>query len=152
MDTRILSTVEQDIVDQAISIIESKMRIPGVALTSPQLVKTYLKAKLALEEQEVFCALFLDNQNRVIEFRPMFYGTINAASVYPREVVKAALTLNAAALIIAHNHPSGESEPSRADIAITEHLINALKLVDIRVLDHIVVGSTLTSFVEKNLI
>ena len=101
---------------------------------------------------EVFAFLMLDNRNRVIAFREMFRGTIDGASVYPREVVKQALADNAAAVIFAHNHPSGVGEPSQADIRITDRLKKALDLVDIRVLDHVIVGDSVTCFAEQGLL
>jgi DNA repair protein RadC len=110
------------------------------ALTSPADTRRYLQAKLRHYPHEVFSCLFLDNRHRVICFEELFRGTIDGASVHPREVVKSALKHNAAALILAHNHPSGVTEPSQADRQITAHLKQALSLVDIRVLDHIVVG------------
>lgn len=112
----------------------------GDLLTSPADTRNYLMAHLAHLEHEVFAALFLDNKHRVIEFKILFTGTIDGASIYPREVVKQALQTNAAALIFAHNHPSGCVSPSQADIAITAKLIDALGLLDIRVLDHLIVG------------
>ncbi|MDK9759189.1 DNA repair protein RadC, partial [Vibrio sp. D173a] len=112
----------------------------GDALTSPTHTKLYLSSVLRDRQREAFYILFLDNQNRVIKDEVMFEGTIDAASVYPREVVKRALFHNAAALILAHNHPSGVAEPSQADRRITRRLTDALALVDIRVLDHFVVG------------
>ncbi len=110
------------------------------ALTSPAETRRYLQARLRHHPHEVFACLFLDNRHRVICFEELFRGTIDGASVYPREVVKRALAHNAAALILAHNHPSGVADPSQADRHITDHLKRALALVDIRVLDHIVVG------------
>lgn len=121
-------------------------------LTSPAQTTNYLRARLRDYDYEVFACLMLDNRNRVIAFREMFRGTVDAASVYPREVVKQALADNAAAIILAHNHPSGVSEPSQADIRITERLKKALQLVDIRVLDHVIVGDRVTSFSEQGLI
>ena len=112
----------------------------GDALTNPESVRRYLSAHLRGHSQEVFGCLFLDNRHRIIAFEELFYGTIDGATVHPREVVKRALAHNAAALILAHNHPSGVAEPSRADQAITQRLSDALALVDVRVLDHIVVG------------
>lgn len=124
----------------------------GEPMTTPQAVKTYLQAQLRHWEQEVFAVLFLDNRHRVIRFEALFFGTINAASVYPREVVKKALAANAAALILAHNHPSGVAEPSVADEQLTQQLVAACRLVDIRVLDHMVVGdSEVVSFAERGL-
>lgn len=112
----------------------------GDALTSPEATRAYLSAQLRGYEYEVFACLFLDNQHRIIKLEELFRGTIDGASVYPREVVKRALFHNAAAVIFAHNHPSGISEPSQADKQITEKLKKALGLIDIRVLDHFVVG------------
>ncbi|MCU7851482.1 MAG: DNA repair protein RadC [Candidatus Thiodiazotropha sp. (ex Monitilora ramsayi)] len=109
-------------------------------LSSPQETRRYLQAKLRHYPHEVFSCLFLDNRHRVICFEELFRGTIDGASVHPREVVKRSLEHNAAALILAHNHPSGVAEPSQADRQITAHLKQALALVDIRVLDHIVIG------------
>ncbi len=96
--------------------------------------------------------MFLDNQHRLIAFEELFFGTIDSASIYPREVLKAALKVNAAALIFAHNHPSGDATPSQADKQITQRLKEALALVDIRVLDHIVVGDSAISFAERGLL
>lgn len=122
----------------------------GDALTSPQQTKLYLTSVLRDRHREAFYILFLDNQHRVIQGEVLFEGTIDAASVYPREVVKRALQLNAAALILAHNHPSGIAEPSQADRRITQRLIEALQLVDIRVLDHFVIGDgEVVSFAER---
>ncbi|HEY6530576.1 MAG TPA: DNA repair protein RadC [Cellvibrionaceae bacterium] len=109
-------------------------------LTSPQAVKRYLTAQLRHRPAEAFACLFLDNQNRLIVFETLFQGTIDGASVYPREVVRRVLAHNAAAVIFAHNHPSGISEPSRADHAITQRLKDALALIDVRVLDHLIIG------------
>ncbi len=122
------------------------------ALTSPEAARQYLQAQLRDREQEVFACLMLDNRHRVIAFRELFQGSIDGASVYPREVVKQALADNAAAVILAHNHPSGVAEPSQADIAITRRLKEALALVDIRVLDHLVVGDEVVCFSERGLI
>lgn len=109
-------------------------------LESPQAVKSVVSLNMRALEHEVFACLFLDNRHRLIRYKPMFNGTIDSASVYPREVVKAALQYNSAAVIFAHNHPSGVAEPSRADIDITQKLTKALALIDVRVLDHIIVG------------
>ena len=112
----------------------------GNALTSPDITRAYLSAHLRGYSYEVFACLFLDNQHRVIKLDELFRGTIDSASVYPREVAKQALHHNAAAVIFAHNHPSGISEPSQADRQITEKLKQALALFDIRVLDHFIIG------------
>lgn len=125
----------------------------GDALTSPALTRRFLASRLRHLPQEVFACLFLDNRHRVLRFEELFRGTIDAASVYPREVVKRALALNAAALIVAHNHPSGVAEPSSADRAITRRLQDALSLVDIRLLDHLVIGDgEPVSFAERGLL
>ncbi len=122
----------------------------GIALQSPDAVKRYLSARLRHLQHEVFACLFLDNQHRVLRYEELFSGTIDSASVYPREVVKKTLKHNAAAVIFAHNHPSGVSEPSSSDEQITQRLVGALELVDVRVLDHIVVGDgECTSFAER---
>ena len=112
----------------------------GNALTSPEITRAYLSAQLRGYSYEVFACLFLDNQHRVIQLDELFRGTIDGTSVYPREVAKKALHYNAAAVIFAHNHPSGLSEPSQADKLITEKLQQALALFDIRVLDHFIIG------------
>lgn len=133
--------------------METRLQYRGEALTSPQAVRDYLRLRLADREHEVFVALFLDNQNRLIACEEMFRGTLTQTSVYPREVVKAALKHNAAAMIFSHNHPSGVAEPSRADELLTTALKLALALVDIRVLDHIIVaGEKTTSFAERGLL
>ncbi|PUA27649.1 MAG: hypothetical protein B0W54_13955 [Cellvibrio sp. 79] len=125
----------------------------GDLLTSPDLVRQYLSAQLRHQPREVFAVLFLDNQNRLIAYEELFFGTIDGASVYPREVVRRAISHNAAALILSHNHPSGVAEPSQADQRITQRLQAALELIDVRVLDHMVVGDTeVISFAERGLI
>lgn len=108
--------------------------------TSAELVKNYLKTHLQMSQREVFAVLFLDSQHRLIQYQELFYGTIDSAAIYPREIVKAALKFNAAACILAHNHPSGVTEPSQADILITNRIKKALDLIDVRLLDHFVVG------------
>lgn len=122
-------------------------------LNSPEQLQQYLRLQLGGLGYEVFAAIYLDNQHHVLAYEELSRGTIDAAAVYPREVVKQALANSAAAMIFAHNHPSGVAEPSRADEAITRRLIDALALVDIRVLDHMVVaGSECVSFAERGLI
>ena len=122
-------------------------------LSSPQSTRDYLKARLRAYPHEVFACIFLDNRHRIICFEELFKGTIDGASVHPREVVRRALFHNAAAVIFAHNHPSGVAEPSQADQTITRRLIDALALVDIRVLDHIIIGDReTTSFAERGLL
>ena len=121
-------------------------------LSSPDQVRQYLALHLTGLEHEVFAALFLDNRHRVIEYRELFRGTIDSAAVYPREVVKRCLSVNAAAVIFAHNHPSGTAEPSDTDVRLTRKLVDALALVDVRVLDHLVVGQGVqTSLAERGL-
>ena len=125
----------------------------GAALGSSRETRSYLQACLRDRSYEVFCALYLDNRHRVIAFEELFQGTLNGTAVYPREVVKHALRHNAAAVIFAHNHPSGVAEPSRADEVLTLRLKEALALVDIQVLDHIVVGDgEMVSFSERGLL
>jgi len=109
-------------------------------LTSPEATRAYLKTQLHHHAREVFACLFLDNRHRVIRYEELFQGTIDGASVHPREVVRRALEVNAAAVIFAHNHPSGVTEPSQADLRITQRLKDALALVDVRVLDHLIIG------------
>ncbi|AUV16026.1 JAB domain-containing protein [Aeromonas caviae] len=147
-----LPATADQILEAARHAIERKMQ-RGTSFTSPAAVKEYLRAKLAGFEHEVFAVLFMDTQHRLIEYAEMFRGTIDGASVYPRELVKEALRHNAAAVIVSHNHPSGNPEPSGADRALTQRLKEALGLVDVRVLDHVIVaGSDTTSFAERGLI
>lgn len=125
----------------------------GAALSSSIDTKNYLRARLRDRPHEVFCCLFLDNRHRPLAFEEMFTGTINGTAVYPREIVKRALTHNAAAVIFAHNHPSGVAEPSRADELLTARLKDALGLIDVRVLDHLVIGDgEVISFSELGLL
>ncbi len=125
----------------------------GDALTSPDAVRDYLRLALVPETVEVFVGLFLDSQHRLISAEELARGTLAQTSVYPREVVKTALARNAAAVIFAHNHPSGVAEPSRADELLTQSLKSALSLVDVRTLDHLVVaGPRVTSFAERGLL
>ena len=124
----------------------------GEAIRSPADTEAFLKARMRHLDHELFCCLFLDNRHRVLRFDELFRGTIDGTSVYPREVVKEALRVNAAAVILAHNHPSGVAEPSQADELITQRLKDALALVDIRVLDHFVVGDEVVSFAERGLL
>jgi DNA repair protein RadC len=125
----------------------------GSALANPRATREFLRVRLRDLPHEVFCCVFLDNRHRVIAFEELFRGTIDGASVHPREVVKQALSRNAAAVILAHNHPSGLAEPSQADQLITRRLKEALALVDIRVLDHVVIGDGVCeSFAERGLL
>ena len=127
--------------------------VRGRVMKSPGSARDYLVLKLAHLEHEIFCTLFLDNRHRLLAFEELFRGTLDGASVHPREVVKRAIALNAGAVIFAHNHPSGHPEPSRSDRQITQRLIDALSLVDVRVLDHFIVGGAdVISFSERGLL
>ena len=140
------------IVEQALQFLAAEVR-EADALHSPAAVKDYLRLKLGDRPHEVFAVVFLDAQHRVIAIEELFRGTLSQTSVYPREVVKEALARNAAAVILAHNHPSGSAEPSRADEFLTQTLKAALALVDVRVLDHMVVTRTdVTSMAERGLL
>lgn len=124
----------------------------GDCLVDPDAVRYYLTSKLRDCKAEVFACVFMDNRHRVIQYEELFFGTIDGASVHPREVVRRALHHNAAAVIFAHNHPSGIAEPSQADEHITQKLKDALHLIDVRVLDHFVVGDQVVSFAERGLL
>ena len=133
--------------------MKNRLVTKGAAFTSPDTVKQYLVLNSGTLEHEIFSCLFLDNQHKLIEYKELFRGTIDGASVYSREVAKEALKLNAAAVIFSHNHPSGITEPSQADRNITNKLKEALALLDVRVLDHIIVGGIDTyAFSEHGLI
>ena len=141
-----------EIMDGARQALSHRFR-KGTLLDSPAATRNFLTVKLGVREFESFCCIYVDNRHRVIDFVELFRGTIDGASVHPREVVKEALKRNAAAVIFAHPHPSGVAEPSQADELITRRLREALALVDIRVLDHfIVAGSTVVSFAESGLL
>ena len=132
--------------------LEDQVR-KGPLISSPEMTRNFLKSRLRAYQHEVFACIFMDNRHRLIAFEELFSGTIDGASVYPREVVKRCLIHNAATVIFAHNHPSGIAEPSQADIHITGRLKEALALIDVRVLDHFVVGDdAVTSFSERGLI
>lgn len=134
------AVTESDLLQIAKALARRRLA-KGRKITQPRLAFEYLQVLLQDYEYEVFSAVFLDTQHRVIRFEELFRGTIDSASVYPREVVKKALAYNAAAVILVHNHPSGDPEPSDADRRITQRLKDALGLVEVRVIDHIVVGS-----------
>jgi DNA repair protein RadC len=126
---------------------------PGACIRSPADTEAFLLSKLRHLPHERFCCLYLDNRHRVLRFDELFRGTIDGTSVYPREVVKEALAVNAAAVILAHNHPSGVAEPSQADERITRRLKSALELVDIRLLDHLIIGDAgATSLASRGLL
>ncbi|EOC9629773.1 RadC family protein [Enterobacter ludwigii] len=147
---RELAPADQQTVREALTLLECQLREPGASFTSTTAVRDWLRLQLATLEREEFVVLFLDNQHRLIAHETLFSGTINHTQVHPREVVKAGLKHNCAAVIVAHCHPSGEAEPSQADRQITERLKQALDLVGIRLLDHLVVGGMdVTSFAER---
>lgn len=145
-------TQENQIIEQALAILAARAN-RGEKFHNPESAGRFLQLKLAERESEVFAVLFLNSQFALIECREMFYGTIDGATVHPREVAKAALELNAAAVIFGHNHPSDTNEPSTADQRITTRLTEVLDLFEIRVLDHFVVSRAgVTSFAERGLI
>ena len=147
-----LASTQLTTIREAIGILEQHIR-ETEPMTNPTAVKSFCRLHLATEPDEHFCGLFLDSQHRLIVFERLFRGTVDGASVYPRVVVRRALELNAAALVVTHNHPSGITEPSHADRRITERLREALALVDVRVLDHIIVGTGgAFSFAENGMI
>ena len=134
------SSVTQDrLVQTAISCLERRLRVTGVKTNDSKIATKYFQCQLAAEEDEVFAVLFLNSRNQQVCFEKMFRGTINSCCVYPRVIVKKALELNATAIIVGHNHPSGEPEPSDSDISLTKKLKRALELFDLKLLDHIVV-------------
>ncbi|NRF71407.1 DNA repair protein RadC [Aquincola sp. S2] len=143
---------EDEVIAEAKRVLERRVR-KCAPMSSPQMVQDYLAVQLSRLEYEVFVVMFLDAQHRLIEMREMFRGTLSQTSVYPREVVRAALQLNAGAIVVAHNHPSGEPEPSRADEFLTSTLKTAMQLVDVRLLDHMIVGGArVMSFAERGLL
>ncbi|EHC05387.1 DNA repair protein RadC [Shewanella baltica OS625] len=144
--------LSDDVILASAAIIIAERYVKKDAYTNPQPTKDFLTYKLGGYEREVFVVKLLDNQHQLLEFKELFFSTLNAASVYPREVVKAVLAVNAPAVIFAHNNPSGESEPSAANKNITKRLTDALELIDVRVLDHIVVSRTPISFAERGLL
>ena len=144
---------ERGVVDRALDILGRYLREPGGVFQSPEQVKRYIALQLGGEPCERFAVLYLDCLNRAIAFEVLFSGTLTYASVYPREVVEAALQHKAAGVVLAHNHPSGSVRPSRADRELTQVLRTALALVDVRVLDHVIVGGVETlSMAEHGLI
>lgn len=144
---------ERGVIDRALEIVGRCLRQPGVVMADPDAVKQYIRLHIGGETTEVFCVMYLDTQNRVIAFDHLFTGTLAQTSVYPREVVRAALAHGANAVILTHNHPTGNTTPSRADEALTQTLKAALALVDVRVLDHVIVGGDKAlSMAEKGLI
>ncbi|EIK0788860.1 RadC family protein [Escherichia coli] len=148
-----LPLTAQRTVKRALTLLDRHLRETGVAFTSTQAARDWLKLKMAGLEREEFMVLYLNQQNQLIAHETLFAGSINSTEVHPREVVKRALFFNAAAVILAHNHPSGDTSPSKADKTITQRLVQALQLVDIRVPDHLIVGGTqIWSFAEHGLL
>jgi DNA repair protein RadC len=144
---------EAAVIAAALAILEARLRSAGPELTTPHAVKTLLRLRLAERDREVFAVLYLDAQHRLIAYEEPFAGSLTQTSVYPRELVRRALAHNAAAVILAHNHPSGAAEPSRADEHLTQACKSALGLVDARVLDHVVIGAAdAVSMAERGLL
>lgn len=148
--TPALPLTAQRTVKRALTLLDRHLRETGVAFTSTQAARDWLKLKMAGLEREEFIVLYLNQQNQLIAHETLFTGTINSTEIHPREVVKRALYFNAATVIIAHNHPSGDPTPSQADKTITLRLMQALALVDIHLLDHLIVGGMeIVSFAER---
>ncbi len=147
-------TREDRLIARAKKVLARRLGNPGAALDSPSVVRDFLTLELAKEAREVFCAIFVDAQNRAICFELLFVGTVSQATVHPREVARRCLELNASAVFLAHNHPSGMSEPSNADRGLTDTLKRALALFDVRVLDHFIVcgAARPVSFAERGLL
>lgn len=135
-----LAPRERGVINRALAIVSRCLREPGTDSIDPMAAREYVCLQIGGEPVEVFCALYLDSQNRVIAFDRLSVGTLAQTSVYPRELARASLAHNAAAVILAHNHPSGSLHPSKADAALTQTIKAALALVDVRVLDHVIVG------------
>jgi DNA repair protein RadC len=142
----------QDVLNRAQALIAQRYRTGAPVLSAPNRTREFLRLKLGALDHEVFSVLFLDNRHRLIEYVELFRGTIDGAAVHPREVVKEALARNAAAVIFCHCHPSGQASPSQADEQITRRLKAGLELLDIRVLDHLIVGETTASMAELGLL
>ncbi|HCS5125446.1 TPA: DNA repair protein RadC [Escherichia coli] len=143
---------EQRVIRRALRLLEKYQRQPSESFTSTSLTKNWLQLQMAHLEREVFIVMYLDNQHCLLERETLFTGTLSHTEVHPREVVKSALKHNAAAVILAHNHPSGTTEISLQDKHITQRIMKALALVEVRVLDHLVVGSEVMSFAELGLL
>ena len=142
----------QTVCDTATDYALDALKRQSDPLTSPNAMRDFLRVHYATAEREIFSIFLLDNQHQLIAVETPFAGTIDSATIHPRELVKLALTHNASAMILAHNHPSGNPEPSQADQRITRRITDALALVDVRVLDHFIVGTEIISFAEKGLI
>lgn len=145
-----LSTKQQYIVRQALNILDGYLREHPVELTAPDKVRDYLRLRLEQQNREVFTVLFLTSQNQLIKAEDLFFGTLTETAVHPREVARQALLCNAAAVIVAHNHPSGNATPSTSDLRVTRCLRDALALIDVRLLDHFIVGQgSMASLAER---
>jgi DNA repair protein RadC len=145
-----MSPGEQRTIRRALNLLAKQLREPGVAFTSTHVTRDWLRLHLTGLEREVFIVLWLDNQNRLLAQETLFTGTINSTTVHPRELVKSAMKHNAASAVLAHNHPSQLAEPSQVDRQITDRIKTALELVDVRVLDHFIVGGLdIVSFAER---
>ncbi len=152
-DRSITSLADSNLVISALRCLETRLRYGGELLTRSRDVCAFLQLHLAEEKNEVFAVLFLDSRHRLLAFEKLFYGTINEATVYPRRIVQKVLEHNAAAILLAHNHPSGECEPSAADREITRVLRTILNIIDVRLLDHVIVSCPNTySFAEYGLL
>ena len=150
MATHNYTPEQQNVISEALNLIQERAATEGDFMTSPSHTLDYFRLFYAeRQDREHFALMLLDSQHKVLECNVIFSGTIDGASIYPREIVKAALYTNAAAVILARNHPSGQPEPSTADKRITERIKSALALVDIRVLDHIIVGDSCYSFAQS---
>lgn len=148
----VTNTFESDttVIEMAKQILQGRMKVLDVTFNSSQSVKDFLSLDLAAEEREVFAVLFLNTQNKLIEYRRMFLGSLKSVEIHPREIVRAAMELNAHAIILSHNHPSGYSEPSEDDRRITAQIEKVAKLLELKLLDHVVVGKGSTvSFAER---
>lgn len=143
---------EQRVIGRALRLLEKYQRQPSESFTSTSLTKTWLQLQMAHLEREIFIVMYLDNQHCLLGRETLFTGTLSHTEVHPREVVKAAMRHNAAAVILAHSHPSGTTEISQQDKHITQRIVKALALVDVRVLDHLVVGNEVISFAEQGLL
>ena len=153
MATQIYTPAQQSVITKALDLVQERAASEGDYMTSPSQTFDYFKLFYAgKQDREHFALMLLDSQHRVLECNVIFSGTIDGAAIYPREIVKAALHANAAAVILAHNHPSGQPVPSSADKRITERIKDALALLDIRVLDHIIVGDSCYSFAQEGLL
>ena len=150
MTTQNYTTAQRSVIKEALNLVQERAATEGYYMTSPSNTADYFRLFYAdKQDREHFALMLLDSQHKVLDCSVIFSGTIDGASIYPREIVKAALYANASAVILAHNHPSGQPEPSAADKRITERIKSALALVDIRVLDHIIVGDRCYSFAQS---